>query len=158
MFGGINGLMITSTFDAGSALNPLAKTVVAGNQGWMSNYAQHPLTWIAPLLGVFGGVLAFLSATAGSGRLAFLGSSLAIVGTLCTAGFALFPFVMPSSLDPASSLTVWDAVSSQRTLTIMLVAAVIFVPLILCYTLWCYAKMWGKVTTTHIDSNPHGLY
>ena len=89
---------------------------------------------------------------------AFLGSSLAIVGALCTAGFALFPFVMPSSLDPASSLTVWDAVSSKMTLGIMLVAAAIFVPLILCYTLWCYAKMWGKVTTAQIQDNQHGLY
>jgi cytochrome d ubiquinol oxidase subunit II len=158
VFGGIDGLVITSTFDPGSALNPLAKTVVAGNHGWMSNYAQHPLTVMAPALGIFGGVLALFSAMGRSGRLAFLGSSLAIVGTLCTAGFALFPFVMPSSIDPASSLTVWDAVSSHRTLTIMLVAATIFIPLILCYTLWCYAKMWGKVTTTHIDSNPHGLY
>jgi cytochrome d ubiquinol oxidase subunit II len=40
----------------------------------------------------------------------------------------------------------------------MFIAASIFVPLILCYTLWCYAKMWGKVTTAHIDHNPHGLY
>ncbi|HEY0287376.1 MAG TPA: cytochrome d ubiquinol oxidase subunit II [Pseudomonas sp.] len=157
-FGGINGLVITSAFDAGSALNPLAKTVVAGNHGWMNNYAQYPLTLIAPLLGVFGALLALFGAAGRSGRLAFLGSSLAIAGTLCTAGFALFPFVMPSSLDLASSLTVWDAVSSHKTLIIMLVAAAIFVPLILCYTLWCYAKMWGKVTTSHIDSNPHGLY
>ena len=44
------------------------------------------------------------------------------------------------------------------TLNIMLVAAAIFVPLILCYTLWCYAKMWGKVTTQHIDDNTHSLY
>ncbi|WP_455924819.1 cytochrome d ubiquinol oxidase subunit II [Pseudomonas putida] len=156
--GDIQGLSITSSFDPNAALNPLAKTVEAGNHGWLGNYVRYPLTGIAPLLGVFGGVLALLASLAGKPRSAFLGSSLAIVGTLCTAGFALFPFVMPSSLDPASSLTVWDAVSSHTTLIIMLVAATIFVPLILCYTLWCYAKMWGKVTTAHIDSNPHSLY
>ena len=158
LLGGIQGLEITSAFDAGAALNPLGKTVAASNPGWMANYHAHPLTVIAPLLGIFGGLLALLGASAGQGRTAFLGSSLAIVGALCTAGFALFPFVMPSSLDPASSLTVWDAVSSHRTLFIMFIAASIFVPLILCYTLWCYAKMWGKVTTAHIDHNPHGLY
>ena len=158
LLGGIQGLSITSAFDAGAALNPLSKTVDADNHGWMANYHQHPLTVIAPLLGVFGGLLALLGASAGQGRTAFLGSSLAIVGALCTAGFALFPFVMPSSLDPASSLTVWDAVSSHKTMGIMLVAALIFVPLILAYTLWCYAKMWGKVTTAHIDHDPHGLY
>ena len=40
-------------------------------------------------------------------------------GVVLTAGFALFPFIMPSSSDPASSLTVWDAVSSRRTLQVM---------------------------------------
>ncbi|WP_213878601.1 cytochrome d ubiquinol oxidase subunit II [Pseudomonas sp. dw_358] len=159
--GPIQGLVIASGFDPNKALNPLAKVVRSGNPGWMGNYVRYPLTAIAPVLGVLGGLLAALAAGGRGGKksaVAFLGSSLAIVGTLCTAGFALFPFVMPSSLDPASSLTLWDAVSSQRTLTIMLVAASVFVPLILCYTLWCYVKMWGKVTTTHIDNNPHGLY
>ncbi|SDG48192.1 cytochrome d ubiquinol oxidase subunit II [Pseudomonas benzenivorans] len=156
--GDIEGLVITSGFDPSAALNPLGKTVARGNPGWLGNYAQYPLSQLAPLAGILGAVLAFAGAGAWRGGLAFLGSSLAIVGTLCTAGFALFPFVMPSSLDAASSLTVWDAVSSRMTLGIMLVAAAIFVPLILCYTLWSYAKMWGKVTTAQIDDNPHGLY
>ena len=158
LLGGIEGQTITSAFDPGTALNPLGKTVAANNPGWMVNYGKYPLTIIAPVVGIVGALLALLSASGGHSRCAFLGSSLAIVGTLCTAGFALFPFVMPSSIDPASSLTVWDAVSSRMTLNIMLVAAAIFVPLILCYTLWCYAKMWGKVTTQHIDDNTHSLY
>ncbi|MNC38843.1 Cytochrome bd-I ubiquinol oxidase subunit 2 [compost metagenome] len=52
----------------------------------------------------------------------------------------------------------WDAVSSRKTLGIMLVVAGIFVPLILLYTLWCYTRMWGRVTNQTIESNPHGLY
>ena len=83
---------------------------------------------------------------------------LMIVGTICTAGFALFPFVFPSSLDPASSLTIWDAVSSHKTLGIMFVVACLFVPLILCYTLWSYVRMWGRLTQKTIEANPHGLY
>ncbi|WP_407314952.1 cytochrome d ubiquinol oxidase subunit II [Pseudomonas sp. nanlin1] len=156
--GNIQGLVISSSFDPNVALNPLEKTITSANPGWLGNYVKYPLTTIAPLLGVLGGALALLASIGHSARLAFLGSSLAIVGTLCTAGFALFPFVMPSSLDPASSLTVWDAVSSHTTLGIMLVAAAIFVPLILSYTLWCYVRMWGTVTTAHIDANPHSLY
>lgn len=156
--GAIEGLVITSSFDPGAALNPLDKTVVAGNHGWLGNYQRYPVTALAPLAGVLGGVLALLAASGRSPRLAFLGSSVAIVGALCTAGFALFPFIMPSTFNPAASLTIWDAVSSRLTLTIMLVVAAIFVPLILCYTTWCYVKMWGRVTTAHIDDNPHGLY
>lgn len=156
--GNIQGQVIQGALDTGAALNPLGKQVAAGNAGWMANYAQYPLTKLAPLLGILGAVLALAAASGRKGGFAFLGSSLAIVGTLCTAGFALFPFIMPSSLDPASSLTVWDAVSSRMTLGIMFVVACIFVPIILAYTLWGYAKMWGTVTTAQIDSNRHGLY
>lgn len=156
--GNIQGQVLQGALDTGAALNPLGKQVAAGNAGWMANYAQYPLTKLAPLLGILGAVLALAAASGRKGGFAFLGSSLAIVGTLCTAGFALFPFVMPSSLDPASSLTVWDAVSSHMTLGIMFVVACIFVPTILAYTLWSYAKMWGTVTTAQIDSNRHGLY
>lgn len=156
--GNIQGQVLQGALDTGAALNPLGKQVAAGNAGWMANYAQYPLTKLAPLLGILGAVLALAAASGRKGGFAFLGSSLAIVGTLCTAGFALFPFVMPSSLDPASSLTVWDAVSSRMTLGIMFVVACIFVPTILAYTLWSYAKMWGTVTTAQIDSNRHGLY
>lgn len=156
--GNIQGQVIQGALDTGAALNPLGKQVAAGNAGWMANYALYPLTKLAPLLGILGAVLALAAASGRKGGFAFLGSSLAIVGTLCTAGFALFPFIMPSSLDPASSLTVWDAVSSRMTLGIMFVVACIFVPIILAYTLWGYAKMWGTVTTAQIDSNRHGLY
>ncbi len=156
--GDIRGLVLASGLDTQAALNPLAKQVGSGNPGWLDNYGREPLTQLAPLLGLGGGLLALLAAWLRRGALAFLGSSLAIVGTLCTAGFALFPFVMPSSIDPVSSLTVWDAVSSRMTLGIMFVVACIFVPLILIYTLWSYAKMWGRVSTRQIDANPHGLY
>lgn len=156
--GNIQGWVISSGFEAGAALNPLAKTVSQTNPGWLANYARYPLTQLAPLGGIFGALLALAAASGRRPALAFLGSSLAIIGTLCTAGFALFPFIMPSSIDAASSLTIWDAVSSQKTLGIMLIVAGIFIPLILCYTLWGYVKMWGKVTTAHIESNNHGLY
>lgn len=156
---GIQGFSLVGGFsDLGAALNPLHKQVSMDNSGWLANYAQYPLTRFAPLAGLAGGVLALLGALLNRGFVAFLGSSLAIVGTICTAGFALFPFVFPSSLDPASSLTVWDAVSSHKTLGIMLVVAGIFVPLILLYTLWCYTRMWGRLTDQTIESNPHGLY
>lgn len=156
--GQIPGLVLADGLNLGAAINPLTKQVTAGNPGWLANYQAHPYTAAAPLLGILGALLALLAAGRGRGGLAFLGTALAIVGTLCTAGFALFPFVMPSSIDPASSLTVWDAVSSRTTLGIMTVAAGIFVPIILTYTLWCYWKLWGKVTPAHIDLNPHSLY
>ena len=155
---GIQGYSVTSVIDLNGAIDPLGKTVEQNNPGWMANYAQYPLTRIAPAVGIIGAVLALLAATINRSGLAFLGSSLIIIGTLCTAGFALFPFLMPSSIDLSSSLTMWDAVSSHKTLGIMFVAAAIFVPIVLLYTLWSYIKMWGVVKVSDIEEGPHGLY
>ena len=155
---GIEGYSVISVIDFNGAIDPLSKVVEQNNPGWMANYTQYPVMRIAPIVGIIGAVLALLAATINRSALAFLGSSLAISGTICTAGFALFPFLMPSSIDFASSLTMWDAVSSHKTLGIMFIAAAIFVPIILIYTLWSYSKMWGTVKVADIDSDPHGLY
>ncbi len=64
----------------------------------------------------------------------------------------MFPFLLPSSSDPRSSLTVWDASSSRLTLWIMLIATAIFLPVILCYTSWAMRVMRGKVTLAHVES------
>ncbi len=159
VFGNIQGYSLVTALDVNNAINPLSKQVVTtANPGWLNNYSTYPLTKIAPVLAIIGGVVLLLAASANKAALSFLGSSLAVSGTILTAGFALFPFLLPSSLHAAASLTMWDAVSSHKTLGVMFVAACIFVPLILLYTTWCYYKMWGKVTNKTIDANPHGLY
>ncbi len=68
------------------------------------------------------------------------------------------PFVMPSSVSPISSLTLWDSTSSQLTLSIMLVIVLIFLPIVLLYTLWSYYKMWGRMTTETLRRNENELY
>ncbi len=155
---GIDGFVLTKMGDPNAALDVLHKTVEVKPGAWFNNYAAVPALWIAPLLGVVGTLLSVLVGLKGRAGIAFILSSLAIAGIIFTAGGSLFPFVMPSSIDPASSLTMWDVVSSHKTLGIMFVAACIFVPLILIYTSWCYYKMWGKVTEEHIEKNPVGSY
>jgi len=98
---------------------------------------------------------AYLSLTQDAHVRAILSSSLAIFGIIATAGLTLFPFLMPSSLNPAASLTVWDASSSQLTLFIMLIATLIFLPGILVYTLWVFRVMRGTVTTAALERNPN---
>jgi cytochrome d ubiquinol oxidase subunit II len=90
--------------------------------------------------------------------LAFVLSSAAVAGVVLTAGGALFPFVMPSSSDPRSSLTLYDSVSSQRTLQIMFWAVLIFLPLIVAYTGWAYRVMRGKVTESQVREAGPSLY
>jgi cytochrome bd ubiquinol oxidase subunit II len=81
-----------------------------------------------------------------------------VTGIILTAGASLFPFVMPSTLAPNSSLTAWDAVSSERTLNIMFWVTLIMVPIIVAYTSWVYSVVRGKVTVEHIQSNQHSSY
>lgn len=159
IFGNIEGFSYAQAVDTAAALNPLVKDVLTNaNHGWLNNYNTYPMTMFAPIVGILGAVMVLIFAKVDKAVLSFLGSSLAIVGAILTAGFALFPFVLPSSLDPVSSLTMWDAVSSKNTLTVMTVVAAIFVPIILLYTVWSYYKMWGKITIQHIESNNHNLY
>ena len=74
---------------------------------------------------------------------AFLGTT--VVTVMTTVGFfaALFPNLMISSLNPEWNLTIYNASSTPHTLTIMTVAAVIFVPIVLCYQVWTY-KIFRK--------------
>ena len=97
---------------------------------------------------------------AGRGRTgwSFLFSALALAGIITTAGVSMFPFILPSSLSPNSSLTLWDATSSPLTLSVMTVAAIIFVPIVLAYTLWCYRSLWAKISVEYIQDNDYSSY
>ncbi|WP_330926590.1 cytochrome d ubiquinol oxidase subunit II [Candidatus Sororendozoicomonas aggregata] len=153
---GMPGFEITSAIDPNAAATPLSKTVTVVESGrWISNYSEYPWTLIAPVLGFSGSVGVLLLATTRFHVLTFISSSLAQAGIIMTAGFSLFPFVMPSSSMPSASLTVWDAVSSHLTLGIMTIIAFIFVPLVLAYTSWCFYKMWGRVHGEDIAKNTH---
>lgn len=77
-------------------------------------------------------------------------NGLAIIGVIMTVGAAMFPFILPSSLHTLSSLTVWDASASHLTLFIMLIAVVIFMPIILLYTRWVYKVLAGPITEESI--------
>jgi len=109
---------------------------------------------IAPILGFLGPVLAIVGISGKKEVLTFTGSSLAIIGIISTVGLSMFPFILPSSIDPGSSLTVWNASSSHVTLFIMLLMTVIFLPLILLYTSWVYKVLFGRVTLKEVSTNP----
>ena len=81
---------------------------------------------------------------------AFVASSITQAGTILTAGIGLFPFLMPSSTQPNQGLTLWDASSSARTLFIMLVAVIVFLPMVLAYTAWVFRVLRGKITLEHV--------
>ena len=155
---GVDGYQIVSMPPADSAFPPSAKTVERMPSGWLANYSKYPWTLGAPLAAFGATLLALVASARRWSAAALILSSIGVAGVVLTAGFALFPFIMPSSSDPKSSLTAWDAVSSYRTLQIMFWAVVIFMPLIILYTSWVYRVMRGKVTTEHVQKNSHSLY
>jgi cytochrome d ubiquinol oxidase subunit II len=155
---GIQGYRIAAMPDPGGVVVPLAKTVEKISGAWMATYAAHSWMWLAPVLAAGGGLLALLLSAGGRAGAAFVFSGAALAGTILTAGFAMFPFVMPSSTFPNASLTVYDAVSSHRTLNLMFVAVVLFLPVVLLYTSWVYRVLRGKVTEKRIREETHSAY
>ena len=155
---GIDGYRIAAMPDANSVFLPDAKTVTRATGAWMDNFGRWPLLWALPLLGIAGGVFAFVFSAARRPLAAFLASGTAVAGIVLTAGAAMFPFVLPSSLLPAHSLTAWDAVSSHRTLSVMFWVVIVMLPIVAAYTGWVYRVVRGKVTEQHIRDNTHTAY
>ena len=154
----IAGYVVTSEIDTNAINNVMNKTAQQQSGAWLANFIAMPILWAAPILGIVAFLLTGLFSRAAKGAYAFISSSLGQAGVILTCGFAMFPFIMPSSSHPAHSLTIWDATSSELTLKIMFVVACIFVPIVLGYTIWSYVKMFGRITEQDIRDNPHTLY
>jgi cytochrome d ubiquinol oxidase subunit II len=153
IFAFVKGYAVTSPLDHAGPSNPLRKVVDVSTGAWLGNYRTHPWTLIAPLLGLAGPLLAALMFSRRRPGSAFLASAVGLLGIIATPGLAMFPFVLPSSAEPNASLTVWDSSSSQLTLFIMLIAVVIFLPIVLAYTAWVYKVMYGKISPQLFETN-----
>lgn len=154
----LDAYRIVSDVVANGPSNPLFKTVARVPGGWISNFAAHPVYWLAPLLAYLGAALAVWAAARGKTLGAWVASALVPFGVIATAGFALFPFLLPSSTNPDMSLTVWDASSSKLTLEIMLFCVCVFLPIILFYTGWAYKILRGTITEKTISADSHAKY
>jgi cytochrome bd ubiquinol oxidase subunit II len=155
----LDGLQIVQGVAPDGPSNPLRKVVEHAPGVLMTNYGRWPWAAAVPILAIVCTLSsAGLALRGRNDGLAFLASGLAIAGVIATAGLSLFPFLLPSSTDPASSLTVWDASSSRATLGIMAVATLLFLPLVLAYTAWVYRVLRGPVTSDAIRRNPHSVY
>jgi cytochrome bd ubiquinol oxidase subunit II len=152
----INGYTLAHPMDHAGPSNPLHKAVETAAGAWFGNYRAAPWTALAPALGILASwITAMLLMVEARPVAAFISSAVAIVGIIATPGLAMFPFILPSSADPNASLTVWDASSSQLTLFVMLIAVVIFLPIVLAYTAWVYRVLHGKITPDSLETGGH---
>jgi cytochrome bd ubiquinol oxidase subunit II len=102
-----------------------------------------PVTWVTLTVAVFGAVAAWLLARRERDGLSFAGLGIFLVAGTTTIFTAVFPNVLPSSLDPAFSLTVENASSSDYTLGVMSVIGAFGIPAVLVYqgyTYWVFRK------------------
>ncbi|WP_439538339.1 cytochrome d ubiquinol oxidase subunit II [Sphingomonas sp.] len=152
-WGGL-GFRVEGVIDTAGPSNPRLAGAVAAPGAWLDNYAAYPWMIAAPVIGLVGPLLALAGIRARRDVLVFTGSSLANVGIIGTVGLSMFPFILPSAIDPASSLTVWNASSSHTTLFIMLGVTLVFLPIVLLYTAWVYRVLFGRVTVEQVRTNP----
>ncbi|MDO1558599.1 cytochrome d ubiquinol oxidase subunit II [Brevundimonas sp. 2R-24] len=148
------GFRITGVLDTAGPSNPLRTTVEAAPGAWLDNYGRYPWMMLAPTFGFFGAMIAMIGLQLRNEPMTLAGSSVSALGIISTVGLSMFPFILPSSISPQSSLTVWNASSSHMTLFIMLVVTVVFLPIVLAYTAWVYKVLWGRSTTQALNTNP----
>ena len=144
--GAFGGYQVTSPIVWDGPSNPLGKTVVVNSAAWLQNFRRH-----AVARGRAAARRRRALARRGRfrrppGGLTFLASKLGIACIIATVGLSMFPIILPSSTNPNNSLAVFDASSSRATLRNMLIATVIFLPIVLAYTAWVYKVLWGKVS------------
>jgi cytochrome d ubiquinol oxidase subunit II len=113
--------------------------------GLAANYLKTPWLIAVPGLTVLALLEVKIHAERKQAGAAFAASGLAIVLTTATGLVGLFPNLIPSRLDPASSLTAFNASSSLLTLKIMTVVALIFVPIVIVYQVWVYRVFRKKL-------------
>jgi cytochrome bd ubiquinol oxidase subunit II len=154
---GLDGQRITSVIDTAGPSSPFMKSVTSIRGGWLGNYQRHGVLWLAPGVAILAAIATWVLLGGGRAGAAFASSCVAQAGTILTAGIALFPFLMPSATNPNQGLTIWDASSSARTLSIMLVAVIIFLPIVLAYTAWVFRVLKGRITLEELRRHT-GVY
>ncbi len=117
-------------------------------------YSHNVWSWIPLVIAAVALILTALfsqAATRNEAR-AFALSSLGIAGAVAWVFSTMAPYVMKSSISPEYSLSMSWAASTQPTLTIMLVVAVVLVPIVLAYTIWSYWVFRGRVSAKSVSA------
>jgi cytochrome d ubiquinol oxidase subunit II len=105
---------------------------------------RNPLFWILFILLLVSVLYQPVAVKAGKYFIAFISSSLTIASMIGLVALSLFPRLVPSNIDLDFSLTIYNASSSQNTLTAMLIIALVGMPIVIAYTIFIYRVFKGK--------------
>jgi cytochrome bd ubiquinol oxidase subunit II len=122
---------------------------------WMMARTGNAAGWVLSILAAVALLFALAMVRATREGWAFIGTAACIAFAVWALFFALFPDVMPSTIDQAYSLTAAKAASSPLTLKIMTGAALVFTPIVLAYTAWTYWIFRKRLTVKHIPAAAH---
>lgn len=117
------------------------------------NYIKAPLLLVIPVVAVLALLLIKCGAVQGKKLAAFAASCVTVLFVVFTGVAGLFPNLLPSNIDPASSLTIYNSSSSLLTLKLMTVVALIVVPIVIAYKIWVYRVFRAPVTEEDIVGN-----
>ena len=113
--------------------------------GVLDNYKHHAIGFIIPVL-VFGALAVMMHAMIRrSDKVAFVASSVYIVGMLVGAAFALYPVVLPASTDPALNLTIYNSKAGDHGLAVGFIWWSVGMVLALGYFFFLFRMFRGKV-------------
>ncbi|SFK89716.1 cytochrome d ubiquinol oxidase subunit II [Methylorubrum salsuginis] len=150
--GAFGGYQVVTPLPGDGPSNPLTKDVIADAGAWLANFRADPRLALVPLLGIVAPLLVAAGFRTRLTGATLLASSLGIACIVTTVGLSMFPVILPSSTHPGHALTVFDASSSRATLRNMLIATVLFLPIVLAYTAWVYRVLRGKVSERDITA------
>jgi cytochrome bd ubiquinol oxidase subunit II len=117
-----------------------------------ANYLTYPVLLLIPLITVLALLAVRLFIAKKAWWKAWFASALTIVGATLFGVTGLYPNLLPSSINSAYSLTIYNSASSPLTLKIMLGVALTFVPIVLLYQIWGYYLFKDKVTQEDVAS------
>jgi cytochrome d ubiquinol oxidase subunit II len=119
------------------------------------NFLKSPAFFAVPALAVFGLIGIKVLQSTGRTLGAFFSSCLTILMVTFTGVIGLYPNLIPSSIDPRYSLTIFNSSSSAYTLKIMTVVALLFVPVVIGYQIWAYRVFRHRVVPEEVVKDRH---
>jgi cytochrome bd ubiquinol oxidase subunit II len=120
------------------------------------NFLARPFLLIVPLIAVAALFAIRIFSAKGAMLKAFVSSCVTIVFVVATGVTGLFPNLIPSSLDPKYSMTITNSSSSQLTLGVMTVVALVFVPVVIAYKIWVYRIFRAPVSRDEVAKDTSG--
>jgi cytochrome bd ubiquinol oxidase subunit II len=114
-------------------------------EGFRTNYSANPALYLLPVISVIAAVLAVFFSKKGKGFTAFCCNLLTFLFVVQSGLASIYPYMLKSSISPEYGIDIFEAASSHLTLSIMMVAALIFVPIVIIYQLWAYTLFKEKI-------------